>query len=94
MDAGFNIGADIIVFAVNSPLYNFKTNLVLSQDSYKELIEDGYKVKFSFSRKEYTKSSSSIRIERQYGMRKISKVDFDFDRYELRRNFPDFPDCP
>ena len=95
IDAAFIIEEEFVVLAINSPLFSIKGTLTTSKADYNSLRTNGYESMFAlFSLKSYDESVSGIKIERQYNMRKITKNDFDPMRYELRKEFPDFPPCP
>ena len=95
VDAGYkDLSTNILVFAINSPLYDSKGYLLLSQDDYNKLMNEGYSAKFDLEIIEFSNEVPVVEIKRQYNMRKVTREEYDETRYELREGFPDFPPCP
>jgi hypothetical protein len=83
-----------VIFAINSPLFDVKGYLLLTKLEFQQLIEMGYGSKFKLTIIEFVGKPPGVEIKRQYNMRKISRNEFEADRFVLREGFPDFPPCP
>lgn len=95
VDAAFeNLNNGMLVFAINSPLYDVKGYLIIFLEAFTALTENGYKSNFELDIVQFKNEMPSTEIKRQYNMRKVGVKEFDKDRYELREGFPDFPPCP
>lgn len=94
IDEGFVIENQVILFLINAPLYNVKGVLEITKGELEGLKLNGYEDKLALDLIPYHENSPAIKIARQYGMRKITRVDFDSNRFEIRQNRPDFPPCP
>lgn len=79
------------VFAISAPKYDTKGLLKLDLMQYHALGTSGFAEKFAI---EIKTQYDNIRIDREYGMRKIYPENFDARRYILRVGFPNFPSCP
>ena len=79
------------VFAISAPKYKTQGILTLELNDYHTLGTSAFANKFNI---EIEQSWDEIVIRRQYGMRKVLKLEFDANRYVLRKGFPDFPSCP
>ena len=90
VDAGFRV-ADMYVFALSSPINEIKGLVTLNLEAYQALMATSYADKFNIN---IEQNPTKVVIVRQYGMRKILKLEFDPNRYILRKGFPDFPACP
>ena len=86
--------AEELIFVINSPLFNVKGYLLLSDLELLRLVEEGYGLKFDLTIIEFDGEPPAGEIKRQYNMRKVSRREFEADRYVLREGFPDFPPCP
>lgn len=95
VDAGYyNSTSDTYIFAITAPLYDLKAISVLTASDYALLVSTAYTQLSTVNIEEFSTEAPEVKINRQYGMRKIGKVDFDPERYVLRVGFPDFPPCP
>jgi len=90
IDAGYRV-MHTFVFAISAPKYDIKGVLELDLQTYHMLGTTPFAAKFDL---EIEQQYETISIHRQYGMRKITKSEFDANRYILRKGFPDFPNCP
>jgi hypothetical protein len=90
VDAGYRV-MHTYVFALSAPKYDIKGVLRLELTDYHNLAASAFADKFNI---EIELSFDTITVKREYGMRKISKDEFDPDRYILRKGFDDFPPCP
>lgn len=90
VDAGYRV-MHTFLFAISAPKYDVKGILELDLQTYHTLGTTPFAAKFDL---EIKQQWDEVNIERQYGMRKITKAQFDPNRYILRKGFPDFPSCP
>ena len=90
VDGGYRI-FQTYLFAISAPKYDLKAILTLDLPQYHTLGTTPYAAKFDLA---VESMPQTIIIRRQYGMHKITKEEFDPDRYILRKGFEDFPSCP
>ncbi len=82
------------IYAIDSPANNLKGFLVDELDEFRKLPDHPTIEKLQIEKTVLVYDDSNE--EQKYGVPKVykSKYNENPERYELRKNFPDFPPCP
>jgi hypothetical protein len=94
LESGLNVGDASNIYAISDQKTHSKGLLIDAFDIFDEICDRGLAERLMENRN--TELVGDSDVPSRYGLRKVYKNEFDRDpeRYVLRIEYPDFPECP